>query len=168
MEKKPLSNNSIPTGAIWAFGIIFLTVLFALPFALLQISAATRGKEQSLMIVGMAGLPIDSRTLRPDIRETEDKNTFAARYELSTLDSAKVAYALPVVNEPSRKILEELGKLASKDGRWLPPISVKGGPWHEASGEKSGTAWHALFDESHGVLWIHGVRLMPAPAPAAK
>lgn len=168
MNKPALSNNRIPTGMIWAFGILFLVSLFALPFVLFKIMSATQNQSQGMTLAAAANLPMEARTLRPSVRQSEDKSSSAGRYELPSLEVAKVAYAMSPVEKPSPAFIAELLELAPKETRWQPVATGKG-PWYESSGVANGLAWHALLDEGASVLWIRGeqaVLAAPATTPA--
>lgn len=167
MNKPALSNNRIPTGMIWAFGIIFLVSLFSLPFVLFKIMSATQNQSQGMTLAAAANLPMDARTLRPSVRESDDKTAAAGRYELPSLDAAKVAYAMPAVEKPSPEFISALLGMAPMETRWQPVATGKG-PWHECAGVANGIAWHALLDEGSSILWIRGERatLAAAPTPA--
>lgn len=156
-----LANNTIPRAAIWAFGLALLAGLLALPFVIFGVLARTQNQAQGMTLAGMAGLPLDSRSLHATVRETRDKSTYAARYALDAASVEIVRGALPGRAAPDAAFFAELKKLSPTETGWQPAAGSTG-PWRTAAGERSGHAWRAALDESASTLWILAERLPPA------
>lgn len=156
------SQNAIPAAAIWAFGLLMLAGLLALPFLVFKVMASTQNQAQGMTLADLAGLPRPAGTLRCTVRETRDKALLAARYELAPDHLARIRETL-TPGRPDDAFFAAVNTLSPAEKNWLPdPASA--GPWRTAHGRARGHAWTAALDEAANTLWIHAARDADGPA----
>ena len=149
----PLSNNIIPRRAILVFGIVFLTLLLALPFTLYWGMARTQNQSHGMNLAIASGLPFDFRSLRPTSRENPESALLAAHYVVAPGERAAVASAMKPVAAVPEATSKALRDVSPKEPGWAPSASARG-PLYAASGRKDGLDWSAVYDSATGELWI--------------